>query len=108
MISTCDEGGREWEERVENVSPPQPLLPRYFERLRSGETGPETAEAERVEHGDFPQPDAPTDPLPGSGVIAVDPGSVPLSQLAPHLPDPARPFWWFSSTPLPHRKISAG
>jgi len=28
--------------------------------------------------------------------------------LANHLPDPTRPFWWFSTTPLPDRRISAG
>ncbi|MFO0804409.1 MAG: hypothetical protein U0791_14960 [Gemmataceae bacterium] len=31
-----------------------------------------------------------------------------LSDLAPALPDPARDFWWFSTTPLPDRRIAAG
>lgn len=34
--------------------------------------------------------------------------ATPLADLAPHLPDPERPFWWFSTTPIAHKKISAG
>jgi len=37
-----------------------------------------------------------------------EPVLVSLASLAVNLPDPERPFWWFSSTPLPDRKISAG
>lgn len=33
---------------------------------------------------------------------------IPLSALAPGLPDPARRYYWFSNTVLPHLKLPAG
>lgn len=31
-----------------------------------------------------------------------------LADLAPGFPDPTLPYWWFSTTPLPDRRIPAG
>lgn len=36
------------------------------------------------------------------------PEVVPVAALAADLPDPGRVFWWFSTTPLPDQRISAG
>ncbi len=41
-------------------------------------------------------------------IIEPEPELVSVASLAASLPDPARPFWWFSSTPLPDLRISAG
>lgn len=40
--------------------------------------------------------------------ISTNVGIVYLDSLAPHLPDPERPFWWFSSEPIREMKLPAG
>ena len=55
--------------------------------------------------------DGPLDPPPEASTaigISATPECVPLALLAGHLPDPDRPFWWFSTSPLPDRRIPAG
>jgi hypothetical protein len=119
MIGPCDAVGSEGGEGVEKVFPHIPLLPRYFDRLRKGDPPAQDTEAEEVGYGPPAQPAstmalllvAGKAPLPEPVPVRAPtpaPDSVALSDLAPHLPDPSRPFWWFSNTPLPHRKVSAG
>jgi hypothetical protein len=50
-------------------------------------------------------PSAPATLLPSTSDAV---GVVYLDELAPDRPDPDRPFWWFSTTPLSHLKLSAG
>jgi hypothetical protein len=91
-----DDGGLEGKEKVL----PQILpLHRYFARLREESQAAELTEISS-DHADKP--------VSATAPIAPLPVAIPLRDLATHLPDPERPFWWFSSTPLPDLKLSAG
>jgi len=75
------------------------LAPKAFAGI-----GSNSAEVETGRGFPFPPSTSAVDePLPEQGSPEV-----PLDSLAQDLPDPTRPFWWFSSTPLPDRRISAG
>ena len=91
---------------------------RYFDRIREGLPPAQVAEEEEVtapeQVADLARegalPDTPS-ALPGNAPTegaVEEPASVALDSLATNLPDPDRAFWWFSSTPLPHLRISAG
>lgn len=105
MIATCDAAGGEGREGTEKVSAHLPLLPCYLDRMRRGLPPAQEEDVQGVERGP-PTPDQQQTEQAEVAATALDP--IPLSAIAPHLPDPQRPFWWFSNTPLPHKKQSAG
>jgi len=75
------------------------LAPKAF-----GEIGPNSAE---VEIGRGP-PSLTSTSAVNEPLLEKESPEIPLDSLAHDLPDPTRPFWWFSTTPLPNRRISAG
>lgn len=94
----------------------------YFDRVREGlppaDSPTEQGDSETFEESSCEadeaespatQPDSPAtwvaaDPVPEAAEREI----ILLSALASDLPDPARSFWWFSSTPLPDRRVPAG
>jgi hypothetical protein len=88
-------------------NPQLPVLP-VLPGDDSQPTDPAQPPFKKYGYDNCPEPDPASEAvLPVATPDAPD-DDIPLSQLSPDTPDPGRPFWWFSNTPLSNKKISAG
>jgi len=82
------------------------LDPCYFDRARNGLPPAEDLTPSVLWDGSADQSQASTDIETTATLAAAV--ATPLHGLAPDYPDPSRPYWWFSTTPLPELRCPAG